>query len=205
MIDSVNAPGVPGDAPLDRRLVAVALDELAATPAERLSVRRVADRLGVSHQAPYVHFGDRRTFLAATAGVGLAAATERAKERVAAAGLEPADRLHALADGYVDFIRTEPHLHDLVYGPTVAMGDHPWLQAAAIEYWSLLVDVVTACQPSSVSREEVLNRCASAWGLVYGIARLEIHHKIPASVPGDPALLIHTALDALYFGWHADA
>jgi AcrR family transcriptional regulator len=206
MVDSVNTlADVPDDAPLGRRLVAVALDELATTTAEKLSIRKVADRLGVSHQAPYVHFGDRRTFLAAVAGVGLAAAAERAKVAVGAAGPEPVARLHALADAYVDFVRSEPHLHDLAYGPAVAMGDHPWLQAAAIEYWNLLVDVVTACQPPAVTHGEVLNRCTSAWGLVYGITRLDIHHKIPPSVPGDPALLLHTTLDALYQRWQASA
>ncbi len=204
MVDSVNAPtDSAGDGALRRRLVAVALEELATTTAERLSVRKVADRLGVSHQAPYVHFGDRRTFLAAVAGVGLAAAAERAKVAVGAAGPDPAARLHALADAYVHFVRSEPHLHDLAYGPAVAMGDHPWLQAAAIEYWNLLVDVVSACQPPVVTHEDVLNRCTSAWGLVYGITRLDIHHKIPPSVPGDPALLMHTALAALYQHWQA--
>ncbi len=207
MVDIVNRNGVDQgteELPLPRRLVALALEELATTPAEKLSVRRVADRVGVSHQAPYVHFGDRRTFLAAVAGIGLASAAERAREAVEQVSADPRERLHALADAYVDFIRSKPHLHDLAYGPTVAMGDHPWLQAAAINYWRLHVGVVHACQPPGVTEGEVHNRCASAWGLVYGIARLDIHHKIPRTVPGDPALLMHAALDALYHGWRAD-
>ena len=204
MVDSVNAesdPVGPGDAPLQRRLVDVALDELARVPAERLSVRRVTDRLGVSHQAPYVHFRDRRTFLAAVAGVGLARAAERARAAVEAAGNDPLVRLHVLADAYLQFVRTEPHLHDLAYGPAVAMGDHPWLQAAAIEYWRLLMEVVGACQPPGIPQGEVLDRCASTWGLVYGIARLDIHGKIPRTVPASPDVLVHTGLDALYRGW----
>jgi AcrR family transcriptional regulator len=205
MVDSVNPQSDTnggGEQPLGGRLILAALEELATTPAAELSVRRVADRLGVSHQAPYVHFGDRRTFLAAVAGVGLGAAAERAREAVSGTGAGPRDRLHALADAYVEFVQSEPHLHDLAYGPIVAMRDHPGLQAAAIEYWDLLVEVVTACQPSDVPVHEVLNRCVAVWGVVYGIARLNIHQKIPKTVPADPVALVHAALDALYRGWH---
>lgn len=81
------------------------------------------------------------------------------------------------------------------------MADHPWLQAAAIEYWRLLMEVVGACQPSGLSRGDLLDRCASTWGLVYGIARLDIHGKIPQTVPADPVALVHSGIDAIYRGW----
>ncbi len=55
---------------LATRLVHAALDALAYTPANGLSLRRIAQDLGVSHQAPYVHFGSKRRFLAAVAGTG---------------------------------------------------------------------------------------------------------------------------------------
>ena len=35
---------------------------------DRLSMREVARKAGVSHQAPYHHFGDREAILAALAG-----------------------------------------------------------------------------------------------------------------------------------------
>ncbi len=165
-------------------------------------MRRVADRLGVSHQAPYVHFGDRLTFLAAVAGAGLRAAAERAREAVRGAETDPQVRLLALADAYVDFVQSEPQLHDLAYGPMAAMRDHPRLQAAAIEYWDLLVEVVSACQPSNVPGQEVLDRSVAVWGLVYGIARLDTHQKIPKTVLNDPRSLVRAALDALHRGWH---
>ena len=37
---------------------------------DRLSMREVARKSGVSHQAPYYHFGDREAILAAIAGEG---------------------------------------------------------------------------------------------------------------------------------------
>jgi AcrR family transcriptional regulator len=191
--------------PLDRRLVHAALDALADSPADALSLRQIAHELGVSHQAPYVHFGSKRRFLAAVAGVGLHQAAQEATAAVAAAGEDARGRLHALAGSYLHFIGTRPHVHDLAYGPAVAKRDHPLLQDAAITYWALLQDAVAACQPPGISEEEVLRRSAAAWGTVYGIARLAAFHQIPESVPADIEGLIHPAIDTLVSGWQTQS
>ena len=188
-----------GDA-LDRRLVRAALKGLEDTPADALSLRQVAQSLGVSHQAPYVHFGSKRRFLAAVAGAGLQSAADDAAAAVAASP-DSLSRLHALTGAYLSFIRDRPHLHDLAYGPAIAKRDHPALQRAAAEYWSLLHDTVAACQPPDIAEEEVLRRSAATWGTVYGIARLVTFHQIPQSVPADADTLVHAAIDALFTGW----
>ncbi len=186
---------------LTDRLIATALELLETQPAERLSIRGVAQRVGVSHQAPYVHFGDKRRFLAAVAGAGLERAASDAITGVAAAGADPSARLHALMDSYVGFIDARPYVHDLAYGPLVAMSDHPRLQAAAIEYWTLLRETVAANQPPDVDDAEVLRRSATAWGTVYGIARLNAAGKIPRTVPADRAQLLRDAIEAMRQGW----
>ncbi len=188
---------------LDERLVQTALQMLTDLPAEQLSLRRVAQELGVSHQAPYVHFGNKRTVLAAVAGAGLQDAADHAVVALAASGDDPARRLHVLMDVYITFIRERPHVHDLAYGPLVTKPDHPRLQRAAIAYWNLLHDTVAACQPAGIPEPELLRRCAAAWGTVYGIARLGALDQIPRSVPGDIDSLLHEALDTLRLGWQA--
>ena len=186
---------------LDNQLLQAALDALAHEPAERLSLRRVAQTVGVSHQAPYVHFGDKRRFLAAVAGMGLQEAADQAANAMAAAESDPGARLHALADSYIAFIRDRPHVHDLAYGPLVAKADHPRLQQAAIAYWNLLRDGVADCQPPGTSEADVLRACAATWGTVYGIARLAAFQQIPRSVPSEFDRLIHQAIDTLRLGW----
>lgn len=188
---------------LDERLVETALQMLTDQPAEHLSLRRVAEELGVSHQAPYVHFGNKRTFLAAVAGAGLQTAADQAVAALAVSGDDPVRRLHVLMAVYISFIRERPHVHDLAYGPLVNKPDHPHLQRAAIAYWNLLHDTVAACQPSGIPEPELLRRCAAAWGTVYGIARLGALGQIPRSVPGDIDSLLHEALDTLRLGWQA--
>jgi AcrR family transcriptional regulator len=188
---------------LDERLVEMALQMLTDHPAEHLSLRRVAEELGVSHQAPYVHFGNKRTFLAAVAGAGLQEAADQAVAALAVSGGDPVRRLHVLMAVYISFIRERPHVHDLAYGPLVNKPDHPRLQRAANAYWNLLHDTVAACQPAGIPEPELLRRCAAAWGTVYGIARLGALDQIPSSVPGDIDSLLHEALDTLRLGWQA--
>ena len=155
----------------------------------------------VSHQAPYVHFGSRRQFLAAVAGTGMAEATVRAEAAVAGAGLDPVARLHALADAYLAFTRDQPHVHDLANGPMVAKSDHPVLQQAAIGYWNLLHHTVADCQADQTPEAEILRRAAVTWATVYGISRLSAVGQVPASVPATADDLVHTAIDQPIAGW----
>jgi len=200
VVDTVN---VLVEQSLGMRLVEATLDVLRTAPVDQLSLRRVAEQVGVSHQAPYVHFGSKRRFLAAVAGVGLDRAAGAAEARVAAAGESPIARLRALARAYTEWVAHEPHVHDLDLALHIDKSEHPWLQAAAIRYWNLLHDTVEACQPAGVSEADVLRRCTIAWGVVYGISRLAALDQVPAAVPGDASEHIGLALDALYAGWHA--
>jgi AcrR family transcriptional regulator len=189
---------------LEEQLVRSALAFLAEEPAERLSIRRVAQDVGVSHQAPYVHFAGKRGFLAAVAGAGLQRAVAETTAALAAASRSDArTRLHVFADAYLGFIRAQPHVHDLAYGPLVRKDDHPDLEQAAIEYWQLLQQTVADCQPSGTGDAEVLRRCVAAWGTAYGIARLATLGQLPGGVPGDQRELMHEALDDLYDGWQS--
>jgi AcrR family transcriptional regulator len=202
MVDTVNA-SVDVTETLGMRLVGATLEMLRTAPVDQLSLRRVAEQVGVSHQAPYVHFGSKRRFLAAVAGVGLDRGAAAAEARVAAAGESPIAQLRALAQAYTEWVAREPHVHDLDLALGIEKSEHPWLQAAAIRYWNLLHDIVEACQPPGVSEADVLRRCTIAWGVVYGVSRLAALGQVPASVPGDAGEHIDLALDALYAGWHA--
>jgi AcrR family transcriptional regulator len=182
--------------------VHAALLRLDAVAAERLSMRKLAAEIGVSHQAPYTHFRNRTHFLAAVAGTGLAAVAAEAREAVERAGDDPFERMLALADHYVSFIERRPHLFDLAYGPSIQMADHRALQAAASAYWTLLRECVGACQPVGVAEDEIQNRCEIAASTVYGIARMGAHHKIPQVVRASPRELVAAALQMLHASWN---
>ena len=83
-------------------------------------------------------------------------------------------------------------------------GGRSVVSLAAIRYWTVLEQTVSANQPPGVSTAEVLRHCATAWGTMYGIARLTAAHKIPAVVDAGRAQLLHEAVEALRDAWQAD-
>src|ERR1700726_2361612 len=64
-----------GDLP--RAIVAAALEILSETQSHEFSLRELARRAGVSHNAPYKHFADKRELLAGVSAAGFEALTAR--------------------------------------------------------------------------------------------------------------------------------
>src|SRR5262245_50683938 len=75
---------------------------------DRLSMREVARKAGVSHQAPYHYFADRGAILAALAGEGFSRLGQLLARAVARSDLEPAEAVEAMGRGYVDFALRNP-------------------------------------------------------------------------------------------------
>ena len=67
---------------LQAALEDAALDLLETTSAAKISLREVARRAGVSHNAPYHHFGDRAALLGALGVRGMAALLAAQEEAV---------------------------------------------------------------------------------------------------------------------------
>lgn len=82
-----------------------ALRLIAADPAAKLSMRALADKLGVAHRALYNHFADREALLSAVAARGF--------ERLAGALAAAPDAVCFLA-AYVRFALAKPGLYDVM-------------------------------------------------------------------------------------------
>jgi AcrR family transcriptional regulator len=103
---------------LRRALVNAAVSLLTKTQRWDFSLREVARCAGVSHNAPYSHFANKRQLLAAVAAKGY----EILKARTLT-GLrgktEPADALKAIATAYLRFGTGNPAQYRLMFGPTL--------------------------------------------------------------------------------------
>src|SRR5262245_58410849 len=75
---------------------------------DRLSMREVARKAGVSHQAPYHYFSDREAILAAVAGEGFAKMEESLVRAAAEAGADPVKAVEAMGRAYVEFALRNP-------------------------------------------------------------------------------------------------
>src|ERR1700758_1340225 len=74
-VDIPERPYHHGD--LRRAIVRAALEILSETQSAEFSLRELARRAGVSHNAPYKHFADKRELLAAVSTAGFGVLDER--------------------------------------------------------------------------------------------------------------------------------
>jgi Transcriptional regulator len=84
-------------------LIRTALDVIAEVGLNGFSVAKVAKQAGVSSAAPYRHFPDRESLLAATGIVFLTELTSRMRAAIRAAGHDPIDRLASTAGACVSY------------------------------------------------------------------------------------------------------
>ena len=114
-----------------QRLVAAASDLLDAGGQDAVTLRAVAERVGVSHNAPYRHFRDRSALLAAVAERdfdGLGRAFQAAADDLRDAG----PSLRAAAMVLVAYARRHPARYRLLFSdPDLASGGGS-MQAAAL-------------------------------------------------------------------------
>ena len=108
---------------LQAALEDAALDLLETTSAPKISLREVARRAGVSHNAPYHHFGDRAALLRRSACAGWPPA------RGAGGGgrrrRRPVERVRALGLAYIRYAAAHPQTFALVFDPDYCAAGSP--------------------------------------------------------------------------------
>jgi AcrR family transcriptional regulator len=141
-------------------LLAAAAELLAEGGAATISLREVARRAGVSHNAPYRHFADRDGLLAALAEEGFG---ELARRMDGEGG-----GLAALGQCYVRFALEQPGHFALMFGAALDKARHPGLQQAATALHERLALAVRETAPGQDPQVATL----AAWSLVHGLAQL---------------------------------
>ena len=103
---------------LRNALVNIGVAMLAEEGVEALSLRGLARRAGVSHNAPYQHFADKDALLAAIAEQGFGLLADAIESSQTDAGTDSfRERLIAAGQGYVRFAIEHPHHFRLMFGP----------------------------------------------------------------------------------------
>jgi AcrR family transcriptional regulator len=157
-------------------LIDAAVEELARVPAEQLSLRALARSLQVSQTAPYRHFTDKETLLAALAARGyreLLAALVAARR---AAGESAAQQLRAVARAYVEYAAGHERLFKLMFGPLVQpIEKHPELREVSRDTLALVQALLDhGMQRGEFRRQDVVYLANAAWAGIHGVATLRI-------------------------------
>lgn len=158
---------------LHRRILDASLALIAEQGVRAVSFREVARRAGVSHQAPYHHFGNHHGILHAIAREGFAALTAAMRDAAAAAG-EPLEALGAAGVAYVLFARDHVgHFRVMFQGSLVDVHDAEAPMPEAEQTHATLVELATAAvragYGAGLSEAEVASLC---WSTVHGLANL---------------------------------
>ncbi len=184
---------------LRQALIAAALHLVERRGAEGFTLREAARVVGVTHAAPYRHFADKSTLLAAVAleGVqGMRDAMLAATRGVS----DPLSRLEAIGVAYVTYAVAHPSHFRVMYGKALD-GVIPELAAVKQQKLALLLDSVRACQQTgalaTVPPELLAVAC---WSAVHGLATLLIEGTLQGThlMAGRPAEIAHAVTRVLF-------
>ena len=178
-----------------RRLVldaAIAIIELDG--AESLSMREVARRAGVSHQAPYHYFGDRSGILAAISEEGFTGLAQAFRD-VHETEL-PAAKAGFIA--YLNFAREHVgHFRVMFRNDICGVMTHELTAVAADSAFDELRLMVSRTTGPEIDQNKAFTFAAMLWSLSHGLATLVIDGPLPNKVPPGTNLedQIHAVID----------
>ena len=165
---------------LRKALLESALRLIAEVGPAGFTLRELARRTGVSHNAPYRHFRDRGDVMAAIAAEGFRELTQ-AMLRASKDGSDPGERLKRAGLAYITFaLRRPDHFSVMFDAPMSVQTNYPDSAEAAGEAFQTLLSLVKSCQDEGRFLSGDANEFALlAWSMVHGIAKLAITGRLP--------------------------
>ncbi|MFE6055594.1 TetR/AcrR family transcriptional regulator [Kitasatospora sp. NPDC056446] len=166
---------------LPEALLAAAFDVLDEQGQEKVSVREVARRAGVSAGAPFRHFADRQALLTALAERVLADFVRWQKAQAAAAGPDGRSVMRAIGLGCVRYAVRHPRRFELVRSRVFAASRDPELREQLDWIDRAFTELIVADQEAGRLRagDPALVGLAGQ-ALVYGLAQMIVDGYLPA-------------------------
>jgi len=164
---------------LREALLEAAIALIAEVGPMAFTLREVARRAGVSHNAPYRHFRDKEDLMNAVATEGYRELTEAMQEaaRKHAGALE---KLKYAGMAYIDFALRRPEHFAIMFDAPLSGAPHHESNDAAKAAFSTLVNLVkTAQQAGELAPGDPMEFAYLAWTMVHGVAKLAITGRLP--------------------------
>lgn len=164
---------------LKEELLNAALALISQVGPQGFTLREVARRAGVSHNAPYRHFRDKDELLAVVAVQGFERLNS-AMKRSAARGTTPLERFRLCGRGYISFALRWPQHFLVMFDLPSGRDKYPEYAGAGEEAFTTLLKFVVECQRAEVLAGGESERLAfMAWSMVHGIAKLASSSHLP--------------------------
>lgn len=165
---------------LRRSIVKAALEILGETQSLEFSLRELARRAGVSHNAPYKHFADKRELFSAVSAAGFEMLTKRMGREISD-HRDAREQLFAMLRAYIDQGIENPALYSLMFGGYLSGTERgrPTIELVeANKTKALLADVIVAgglgrAIPDTARNErKIAGAILACWSLVHGLTLL---------------------------------
>jgi AcrR family transcriptional regulator len=169
---------------LKNALIKAGADILSKEGVSALSLRKVAQKAGVSHAAPYAHFADKQALIAAITTEGYKKLYEQIALVAEQYRSDPPRRLVESSWAYVQFALDEPdHFKVTLSGMIEKEQDYPAFVETARQTFSLVVAIVAQCQQAGILRQGAPDLTAvTVWALIHGFVTLLLENQISHSV-----------------------
>lgn len=149
-----------------------------------LSLRKVAQRAGVSHSAPYAHFPDKQSLIAAISTEGFNQLYAELVAAIAPHVRYPKKQLIEGTRAYVRFAEENTDTFKIMFsGVLEKEKDYPSFVEISSMTFKLVVGVVQACQDAGILPASPPDLMAvSVWGQVHGIVSLALEGQVSHTV-----------------------
>lgn len=166
---------------LKDKVIQAAVDYIAESGPDGLSFRQIAADAGVSHQAPYHHFGDRDAIFTE---IGIIGFRMFAAELAAPArrGEDP-DVAIRMLERYVNFALTHSGYYRVMFRSDLCkIAESPELRRFADASFDALIDAVQSIVGARSSVDEIRIVATTMWSAAHGLATLLIDGPLEVKI-----------------------
>jgi len=169
---------------LKNALIKAAIDILSKEGVHGLSLRKTAQKAGVSHTAPYSHFADKQALIAAVSTEGFKIISEDLDAVIKRYRGKPVRQLVEGCWAYIQFALKDPaHFKVTISGVLEREKDYPAFVEMTNKSFGQIIQIVENCQAAGLLRPgpsdvEAINVWSMAHGFVSLLLEGQIYHTI---------------------------
>ena len=169
---------------LKNALIKAGIEILSKEGVVGLSLRKVAQRAGVSHNAPYSHFPDKQSLIAAISTEGFKQLYEALDAAISSHPHDPKRQLQEGSWAYAQFAINNSDTIKLMFSDVLEKEkDYPAFVEISSRTFNRVVDLVRACQDVGLLQSAPPELAAVAvWGQIHGIISLMLEGQISHTV-----------------------
>jgi len=176
-------------------LLKTAVDLLIKNGSADLSLRKVAQVAGVSHAAPYRHFNNKNSLLAAIAQQGFVALEAQISLIAQKFYDHPQNQLIETCVVYVEFIMLSPEIAQLMFGGHIDINsDKALLEASESTLASLLNVMQRGSQYGLYIKHDPQALTLAVRSMIHGFAMLIIGKQLSSSIDSKQQVRILTRM-----------